>query len=167
MPLDERTYAPVPRRKYILRPQTSAPPRHWIPPKQGNDPETCKFSRMREDKGIYRWLKCVSLGCIKHIHTYRLMSCSNWWFYCNVSAQRHTREMNNGLHYEQCCPQLEELTEDSLQIGGVNQLNPRQWLTFRRKGFLSYRAPCQGKSLCLPNYLGKISPQHEWLYTCS
>ncbi|XP_067942644.1 uncharacterized protein [Watersipora subatra] len=53
MPLDERTYAPVPKNKYILRPSGVPPPPHWIPPRPDGDPEVAKFSRRRAEQESY------------------------------------------------------------------------------------------------------------------
>lgn len=54
MPLDERTYAPVPRHKYLLRPSGVPPPPHWIPPRPDSDPEVAKFSKLRDENHHYR-----------------------------------------------------------------------------------------------------------------
>ncbi|KAF6023996.1 hypothetical protein EB796_017693 [Bugula neritina] len=53
MPLDERTYAPVPRHKYILKPSGVPPPPQWIPPKADSFPEGIKFSRLRAERQSY------------------------------------------------------------------------------------------------------------------
>jgi len=53
MPLDERTYAPVPRHKYMLRPSGVPPPPHWIPPRPDSDPEVAKFSKLRDENHHY------------------------------------------------------------------------------------------------------------------
>ena len=54
LPLDERTYAPVPRHKYMLRPSGVPPPAHWIPPRPDSDPEVAKFSKLRDQSHSYR-----------------------------------------------------------------------------------------------------------------
>ena len=55
LPLDERTYAPVPRHKYMLRPSGVPPPAHWIPPRPDSDPEVAKFSKLRDQSHSYRY----------------------------------------------------------------------------------------------------------------
>ena len=54
MPLDERTYAPVPRHKYMVKRTGATPPAHWIPPRPDGDPEVAKFSRIRGERQSFK-----------------------------------------------------------------------------------------------------------------
>lgn len=136
-PLDERTYAPVPRNKYMIKSSGVPPPQHWIPPKLDSDPELSKFTRGRPEAVHYRCARLVWLVPSSLQNEYLLPM--------GFSVRLHTHEMRAGPRWEKCCHQQADQCECIHQTGVTKLAVLHQWQPSLNEDSRLSAAQCQGE----------------------